>query len=63
LQGQLIEVRRPVWISRISARGNSWQLSENGQSEGTFDAVVIAHNGDFQLALDPVAMLSWVVVI
>jgi predicted NAD/FAD-dependent oxidoreductase len=44
-QGRLIEVRRPIWISHISARGNSWQLSENGQSEGTFDAVVIAHNG------------------
>ncbi|KAJ7538481.1 hypothetical protein O6H91_11G049800 [Diphasiastrum complanatum] len=44
-QGKLITVKRPCWISSMDARSGRWHLMENGQSQGYYDAVVIAHNG------------------
>lgn len=44
-RGRLIEVKRPVWISNMDAKGPLWHLNENGKPHGEFDAVVIAHNG------------------
>ncbi|KAG0619133.1 hypothetical protein M758_4G119800 [Ceratodon purpureus] len=44
-QGRLIEVKRPVWISNMDAKGPLWHLNENGKPHGEYDAVVIAHNG------------------
>eukprot|EP00249_Psilotum_nudum_P010269 c22436_g1_i1 orf=103-2016(+) len=41
----LISVKRPCWISRMNAYNCQWHLTENGQPQGQFDAVVIAHNG------------------
>jgi hypothetical protein len=42
----LMEVRRPMWVSRLTAvPGKGWQLTAANRSQGFFDAVVIAHNG------------------
>jgi hypothetical protein len=40
-----MELRRPLWVSRMSATPKGWQLTGAGASQGFFDAVVIAHNG------------------
>ena len=41
-----VEVRRPVWVSKIRRQGAQWQLSGgDGQALGSFDYAVIAHNG------------------
>lgn len=42
---QLIDVRRPVWISKLNESGGVWHLSEYEKDHGDFDIVVIAHNG------------------
>eukprot|EP00250_Pteridium_aquilinum_P002648 c12872_g1_i1 orf=1278-3161(-) len=42
---QLIDVRRPCWISRLNEFGGMWHLSEYEKDHGEFDIVVIAHNG------------------
>ncbi|KAG6550079.1 hypothetical protein Mapa_008035 [Marchantia paleacea] len=44
-QASRIEVRRPCWISRMTAQHGRWTLSDNNKPQGEFDAVVIAHNG------------------
>lgn len=42
---QLIDVRRPVWISKLHESGGVWHLNEYDKDHGEFDCVVIAHNG------------------
>lgn len=45
--GGLMEVRRPMWVSKMTAvvDKGGWQLIGNNRNQGVFDAVVIAHNG------------------
>lgn len=38
-------MRRPQWVSTARHTADGWQLFGRGQEQGTFDAVVIAHNG------------------
>lgn len=38
-------MRRPQWVSTARHTADGWQLFGRGQDQGTFDAVVIAHNG------------------
>eukprot|EP00882_Tetradesmus_deserticola_P030168 GHRQ01033852.1.p1 GENE.GHRQ01033852.1~~GHRQ01033852.1.p1 ORF type:complete len:211 (+),score=47.25 GHRQ01033852.1:240-872(+) len=42
-----VSVVRPMWVSRMAASpsSNGWQLTGNRKGQGTFGAVVIAHNG------------------
>eukprot|EP00879_Flechtneria_rotunda_P025031 GHRR01026564.1.p1 GENE.GHRR01026564.1~~GHRR01026564.1.p1 ORF type:complete len:266 (+),score=81.45 GHRR01026564.1:113-910(+) len=42
-----IQVVRPMWVSRMVAvhAAGGWQLTGNNKGQGTFGAVVIAHNG------------------
>ncbi|WIA18940.1 hypothetical protein OEZ85_003609 [Tetradesmus obliquus] len=42
-----VSVVRPMWVSRMTAAHSSsgWQLTGNNKGQGTFGAVVIAHNG------------------
>ncbi|KAF6245554.1 hypothetical protein COO60DRAFT_1278564 [Scenedesmus sp. NREL 46B-D3] len=42
-----VSVVRPMWVSRMAAShsDNGWQLTGNSRGQGTFGAVVIAHNG------------------
>lgn len=42
---RLVEVRRPQWVSTARHTADGWQLFGRGQDQGTYDAVVIAHNG------------------
>ena len=56
VQGRLIEVKRPVWISNMDAKGNQWSLNENGKPHGVYDAVVIAHNGIYFHTLYPLSL-------
>ncbi|KAJ9527524.1 hypothetical protein QJQ45_025751 [Haematococcus lacustris] len=43
----LVEVRRPVWVSsmRPLPSAGGWQLQGEGRPQGIFDFVVVAHNG------------------
>jgi predicted NAD/FAD-dependent oxidoreductase len=41
----LVEVRRPRWVNGARAAGGRWRLTARGKDEGSYDAVVIAHNG------------------
>lgn len=47
--GDLVEVRRPLWVGKMAAvtagPQQGWQLTGEGRSQGIFDAVAIAHNG------------------
>lgn len=40
-----VEVTRPCWISKLDPYNGMWHLSENEKTRGSFDAIVIAHNG------------------
>lgn len=42
-----IQVQQPIWISRMTAShaAGGWQLTGNNKGQGTYGAVVIAHNG------------------
>ncbi|PRW18398.1 hypothetical protein C2E21_9262 [Chlorella sorokiniana] len=42
---RLVEVRRPQWVNTARHTADGWQLFGRGLDQGTFDAVVIAHNG------------------
>ncbi|KAJ3674696.1 hypothetical protein LUZ60_005312 [Juncus effusus] len=44
-QSENLEIVRPCWISKIEPLNGLWYLSEKDKLHGTFDAVVIAHNG------------------
>lgn len=55
-----MEVRRPLWVSRMSATPKGWQLTGNNKSQGFFDAVVIAHNGERRQVAVPAAILQHV---
>ncbi|PKU79239.1 uncharacterized protein LOC110105486 [Dendrobium catenatum] len=41
----LVEITRPCWISKLEPCNGMWHLSENEKNRGSFDAIVIAHNG------------------
>lgn len=42
-----VKVVRPMWVAKMAAAPNKggWQLSGAGKDQGTYGAVVIAHNG------------------
>lgn len=44
---ELVEVRRPVWVSKVNAdvSAGGWKLTGANANQGHFDAIVIAHNG------------------
>lgn len=42
---QLIQVKRPCWISQMNEVNGMWHLFEYEKFQGAFDMVVIAHNG------------------
>lgn len=44
-QSRMVEVVRPCWVSKLEPFNGMWHLSENGNPQGQFDAIVIAHNG------------------
>ena len=39
------EAQRPCWVNRVKGRKDGWELFAKGRSVGTFDFLVIAHNG------------------
>lgn len=45
-----VAVRRPMWVARMERRADApaaWDLTgEGGRHLGTYDCVVIAHNGE-----------------
>ncbi|XP_061340475.1 uncharacterized protein LOC133286957 [Gastrolobium bilobum] len=41
----MVNLVRPCWISKLEPFNGMWHLSENGKPCGSFDAIVIAHNG------------------
>lgn len=43
----MVNVVRPCWISKLDPFNGMWHLSENGKPHGQYDAIVIAHNGDY----------------
>eukprot|EP00798_Chlamydomonas_sp_ICE-L_P002716 gene2716-12589_t len=45
--GGLVKIQRPLWVSKLQAvKDEGWKLiGEGGKPAGSFDAVVIAHNG------------------
>lgn len=49
VQTRMIDVVRPCWISKLEPFNGMWYLSENGKPRGQFDAIVIAHNGEYLL--------------
>lgn len=55
----MANVVRPSWISKLEPFNGMWHLSENGKPRGQFDAIVIAHNGNF---LPPYFLVSPVLV-
>ena len=40
-----LDVQRPVWVSQLERDGTGWRLWHYADCLGTFDAVVVAHNG------------------
>ncbi|KAK8919042.1 hypothetical protein KSP39_PZI021537 [Platanthera zijinensis] len=40
-----VQIIRPCWISKLEPFNGMWHLTENRNPRGSFDAVVIAHNG------------------
>lgn len=42
-----VKVVRPMWVSKMTAapKQGGWQLTGVGRDQGTYGAVVIAHNG------------------
>lgn len=40
-----LNVRRPCWVSSFKRTGGKWALYDRSKQLGSFDAVVIAHNG------------------
>jgi hypothetical protein len=42
-----VKVVRPMWIAKMAAapKLGGWQLTGVGKDQGTYGAVVIAHNG------------------
>ena len=42
-----INIKQPIWISRMTSSqlAGGWQLTGNNKGQGTYGAVVIAHNG------------------
>jgi hypothetical protein len=42
-----VKVVRPMWVSKMTAapKLGGWQLTGVGKDQGTYGAVVIAHNG------------------
>lgn len=49
MQTHMVDVVRPCWISKLEPFNGMWHLSENGKPRGQFDAVVVAHNGEYLL--------------
>lgn len=44
--GSEINTQRPIWISKLEqTKESKWKLFNNDKEVGTFDYVVIAHNG------------------
>ncbi|XP_020586540.1 uncharacterized protein LOC110028856 [Phalaenopsis equestris] len=41
----LVEIIRPCWISKLEPFNGMWHLREKERTRGSFDAIVIAHNG------------------
>lgn len=41
----MVNVVRPCWVSKLEPFNGMWHLSEKGNTQGQFDAIVIAHNG------------------
>jgi hypothetical protein len=45
-QGSLVQFRRPCWVSRMGWEpGEGWRLTGLNKHQGSYDAVVISHNG------------------
>lgn len=44
-QSRMVKVVRPCWISKLEPFNGMWHLSKNGETQGQFDAIVVAHNG------------------
>ena len=40
-----VECRRPEWVAAARADGGRWRLTAKGKDRGSFDAVVLSHNG------------------
>lgn len=48
MQNDIVDIVRPCWISKIEPFNGKWILSENEKPRGSFDVIVIAHNGMLQ---------------
>lgn len=56
MQTRLVNVVRPCWISDLEPFNGTWHLSEKGKPCGHFDAIVIAHNGNYVLFLSSLVL-------
>jgi len=48
VQTDMIKVVRPCWISKLEPFNGLWRLFENEKPRGEYDAIVIAHNGQYR---------------
>lgn len=59
----MVNVVRPCWISALDPFNGMWHLSENGKPRGQFNAIVIAHNGNYILSYFSVPFLQFLKVL
>lgn len=54
----MANIVRPCWISKLEPFNGTWRLVEREKPHGQFDAVVIAHNGNYITSISLLGVLG-----